>query len=174
MKKILLAILMAAALIVIPVGNALAANTDTVTVTATPGWISIIVAPTGYDFLVVLAGTTPDTTGATPYFTITNNSTVIMDVDIECNGWTDIALPPEGIEWFYNATAAADTGSLNFSITGGAPWTYIPETPAVAAALASAVGTGTDPTFDLQLEVPASFTHVDEQESIITLTASAT
>jgi len=173
MKKTLLAILLAVALIVIPVGSALAADSADVTVTATPGWVSITVAPTGYDFAIILAGVNKDTT-ADPIFTITNNSTVIMDVDIECDGWTDIALPPESVEWPYADIAAVDTGSLNFSTDDGSTWTYIPETPAAAAALAAGVATDTDPTFDLQLEAPTSFTHVDEQQSIITLTASAT
>jgi hypothetical protein len=170
MRKTLIAILLAVALTVIPVSSVLAANTADVTVTATPGWVSITVDPASHDFGVVLAGDTPDTTSGAG-FTITNNSTVAMDVDIECDGWTDIASVPEGTDWTYADTAGTDTGSLNFSTTGGAPWTFIPETPTTAS-LASDVATGVDPTFDLQLEAPTGFTHVDEQQSVITLTAS--
>jgi len=172
MRKTLIAILLALALVAIPVGSALAATTADVTVTATPGWVSITVAPTTYPFGVISAGVNKDTTAGAG-FTITNNSTVNMDVDIECDGWTDIASVPEGTAWTYNDTAGQDTGSLNFSTNDGGTWTFIPETPTTAA-LASNVGTGVNPTFDLQLEAPTSFTHVDEQQSIITLTASVT
>jgi ABC-type proline/glycine betaine transport system substrate-binding protein len=166
MKKTLIAILLAVALTVIPVSSALAATTADVTVTATPGWVSITVNPTSHDFGVVLAGATPDTTATG--FTITNDSTVNMDVDIQC---TSVWSPTTGSNsWTYADTPDEDTGSLNFSTTGGAPWTFIPS--ATTASLASDVGTAVDPTFDLQLEAPTSFTHVDEQECTITLTAS--
>jgi hypothetical protein len=167
MKKVLLATLLAVALTVVPVGSALAANTADVTVNATPGWVSIIVAPTSQDFGVVLAGATPDTTAGVG-FTVTNDSTVAMDLDVQC---TTVWGPVTGTNsWTYADAAAADTGSLNFSTTGGPPWTFIPS--AAAVAMADAVGVGTDPTFDLQLEAPTSFTHVDEQQCIITLTAA--
>jgi len=81
MKKTLIAILLAAALIVIPVGSALADTSADVTVTATPGWVSITNLPATFDFGVVLASTTPNTT--TSYFAITNDSTVAMDINIK-------------------------------------------------------------------------------------------
>ena len=161
MKKILVAIMLALALIVIPVSIALAADTDTVTVTATPGWVSIVNGPDTFDFGVVMASTTPNTTS--DYFTITNSSTVAMDVNIGCDGWASGGTP-----WNYGA-AAADQGQLNASDGDDAYDVTVPDSG--SALLMNAVATGTDPTWELELEAPISFTHVDVQTTTITLTA---
>jgi hypothetical protein len=161
MKKTILAIMLALALIVIPVSSALAAETDTVTVTATPGWVSISNAPDTYDFGVVTAGTTPNT--GSDYFTITNSSTVAMDVNIGCDGWSS-----SGTAWTYGA-AGADTGQLNASDGDDAYDVTVPSSG--SAQLMNAVATSTDPTWELELEAPSSFTHVDVQTTTVTLTA---
>ena len=161
MKKTLIAILLAVALIVIPVSVALAADTDTVTVTATPGWVSIVNGPDTYDFGVVTAGTTPSTGGSG--FTITNSSTVAMDVNIGCDSWASGGTP-----WDYGA-AGADQGQLNASDGDETYDVTVPDSGSTL--LLDAVATGTDPTWGLQLEAPSSFTHVDVQTTTITLTA---
>jgi len=172
MKRALIAILLALALVVIPFGSAFAANSAGVTVTATPGWVSITNAPDFFDFGVVLAGINEQTAGGD--FTINNASTVDMDVTIECDGWTG-AVPANS--WAYGAPGE-NSGQLNSSIDGGdvgGTWLLIPESPASAATLVSDVApTDPDPTWDLQLEAPTSFTYVDVQTTIITLTAAVT
>ncbi len=160
MKKTLLAILMAAALIVIPVGSALAADTDTVTVTATPGWVSIVNAPDAFDFAIVYADTDENT--GINFFTITNSSTVAMDVNIGCDGWSG-ATP-----WTYGA-AGIDTAQLNASDGDAAYDVTVPA--AGSTLLINAVGTATSPQWELELDAPSSFTHVDVQTTTITLTA---
>ena len=164
MRKTLLAILLAVALALIPVGSAFAANSDTVTVTATPGFVSITVTPDTYDFAVVYPDTDEDTVAGTP-FTVNNSSTVDMDLTIECDGWTG------GPGWTYADTAGIDTGSLNFSTNDGVLWTYLPETPTTAV-LASDVTPATSPTFDLQLDAPTDFTYGDVQTTTVTVTAA--
>jgi len=178
MKKTILAIMLALALVAIPISSALADTSVDVTVTATPGWVSIAIEapdPTDYDFGVVLANSTDNTGNG--YFTITNYSTVDMDLDIECDGWTPTVGPGT---WTYGA-AGADQAQLNASSanggvggsTGAGDYDItVPETPG-SALLCDEVGTATDPTFELELEAPSSFTHVDEQETTVTLTASA-
>ena len=169
MKKTLIALLLAVALIVVPVSNALAANTDTVTVTATPGWISIVNAPNTYDFGVVLAGATPNT--GVNYFTITNSSTVDMDVNIQCDGWAS-----GGTTWTYGA-AGVDQGQLNASSgeggvagSGGSGLYDVTIPNGVDALLCDAVGTATSPQWEMELEAPSSYTGVDVQSTTVTLT----
>jgi hypothetical protein len=166
MKRTLIAIAMALALVLIPVGSALADTTDTVTVNATPGWVSITNAPTVYDFLVVLAGV--DKFSGEDYFTITNDSTVAMDVSIEADDWA--AVPPGTNTWTYGA-AGADTAQLLASDGDGAYDVTVPGDPAPAVQLMDAIGVGVDPTWELGLDAPSSFTFVDEQEITVTLTA---
>ncbi len=175
MKKALLAILLALALTVIPVSSALAANTADVTVTATPGWVSITNSQGSFGFGVVTAGTTPNT--GTGWSTITNNSTVAMDINIQCDGWS----PVSGTNsWTYGA-AGADTAQLNASSANGGSGgssgagnydiTVPVVPPGPAALLCDAVAVGVNPSWELELEAPSSFTHVDEQTTTVTLTA---
>ena len=161
MKRTLIAILMALALVLIPVGSALAATSAEVTVTATPGFVSITNLPNSFDFGVVTGGSTPNTT--TGWFTITNASTVAMDVNIKCTAWTS---------WTYGAPAE-DQGQLKASDGDGA---YDVTIVAINTdyLLMSAVGVGVDPTWELQLDAPTSFTNVDVQTTTVTITAVVT
>jgi len=173
MKKTLLAILLAVALIVIPVGNALAATTQDVTINATPGWVSIsIVAPDpdSFDFGVVLAGVDENTSNG--YFIITNDSTVLMDLSIECLTWSAV-LP--GNDWNYGDPASGDDTARLFASSAegnGAGLYDIALLTTGGTLLCNAVPTATDPTFELQLDVPNAFTFVDAQETTVTLTAT--
>ena len=162
MKKTILAILLAAVLTVIPVSSALAANTADVTVTATPGWVSITNAPDNYDFGVVLADTDKDT--GTGYFTITNASTVAMDINIKCDGWSS-----SGSAWIYG-TPAEDTAQLKAS-DGDGNYDVVIAAIDTDYLLSDAVAVGNDVDWELQLDAPVSFTHVDVQTTTVTLTA---
>jgi hypothetical protein len=175
MKKTLLAILLAVALTVIPVSSVLAANTADVTVTATPGWVSITNTEASFGFGVVNAGDTPNT--GTGWATITNSSTIAMDINIQCDGWSPVS---GSNSWSYGASGP-DTAQLNASsANGGAGGSsgagdYDITVPAVppgsAALLCDAVAVGVSPSWELELEAPSSFTHVDEQTTTVTLTA---
>jgi hypothetical protein len=76
-RKTLIAILLALALVVIPVSSALAATDADVQVTAKPGKISISVAPTSYTFNDVTIDSTPST--AENFFAVTNKCGVESD-----------------------------------------------------------------------------------------------
>ena len=107
-RKILISSLLALVLLMVPCGTALAATSQEVTVTATPSYISISNLPNSFDFGVITASTTPNTT--TGWFTVTNDSTVNITVSIGCDGWTS---------WTYGASDE-DQGQLNASDNDGA------------------------------------------------------
>jgi len=164
MKKTILAIMLALALVAIPISSALAATDQDVTVIATPSFISIANLPIGFDFDVVTASTTPNTT--TSYFTVTNSSTVNIDVTIVCDGWHD----PPANHWAY-AAAAPDTALLNASDGDGA---YDVEVDDVNPILLHTTATAGDNfTWELELEAPTSFSYGDEQTTTVTISASA-
>ena len=164
MKKTLLAILLALALVVIPVGSALAANTADVTVTATPGWVSITNSEVSFNFGIVTAGTTPNT--GTGWSTITNSSTVAMDINIKCDGWS----PVSGTNSWTYGVAGVDQARLAASDGDGA-YDVVIAAINTDYLLCDGVAVSVNPTWELELEAPSSFTHVDEQETTVTLTA---
>ena len=173
MKRLLISVILAVALLVIPVSGALAAETQDVTVTAVPSYVSIatITSATGtaFDFAGVAAGVDEQTSNG--YFTIPNDSGVGIDITIQCTtAWTS---------WTYGAAAEDTAQLLVSSANGGAGGSTgagnfdITILTASATLLMDAVGTGTNPTFELQLDAPSSFTHSDSQECTIRLSAAA-
>jgi hypothetical protein len=167
MRKTLIALLLAVALTVIPVGSALAASTQDVTITATPTFISITndsATGNNYNFGVVAESGTPGT-GET-YFTITNDSTVDIDIDIQCDGW-------EGgsDDWAYASPIGADQGYLDASDGAGGYDILVQD--GTDTELFDTVATTTDPQWGLELNAPSSFTFGNTQQTTVTLTASA-
>lgn len=77
MKKTLIAIVLALALVLIPVGSAFAAPSADVLITAKPGKLSISVAPASYTFNDVTIDSTPST--AENFFIVTNKCGVESD-----------------------------------------------------------------------------------------------
>lgn len=179
MKKTLLAILLAVALAVVPVGSALADTSDTVTITATPTFISIDVTQTDFDFGVVAVSSLNDTTtsgpkglggdaGADDYFDIVNTSTIAIDIEIYCdNGWGVGAT-----DWSWGASAA-DTGQLNASTDQGTSWSINIPNSQSSVLLFDGLAALTGDSFDLQLEAPNSFSYGDVQQTIVTVSAAA-
>jgi len=166
MKKTLIAVLLAVALAVVPVGSALAATSDTVTITATPTYISITnnsATGNNFDFGVIAANSHNNT--GTGYFTVTNNSTVNINVDIVCDGWHT---PPTN-HWTY-ASPAADTAELLASDGGGGYGVTVDDT--TPAALHTTATAGADFTWELQLEAPTSFSYGDQQTTTVTISAA--
>jgi len=116
MKKII-GILIALLLVLIPTGNVFALTTADVTVNATPAFISISVAPTGYAFNTgtpVETSSTYNTT--TSYFTITNGSTVQTDqtISVTTSSWSG------GVTWTHSdtCTPGVDTAGLKANREG--------------------------------------------------------
>lgn len=157
---------------IIPVHTAWAATTANVSVNATPSYIAITNAPTTYAYGVVTAGGTANTTNG--YFTITNSSTVNIDINIQCDGWTST-----GSAWTYG-NPAADTGNFDASSvnggTGGSTGAGdfdISVTSGSTALLCDNVTSVTNPTWELQLDIPSSFTHGDVQDAQVEVSATA-
>jgi len=161
MKKTLLAILMALALVVIPVGSALAANPEEVTVTATPSFLGIENSPSNFDFDTVVANTDENTTET--WFTLTNVSNVAINTTIGCNGWS-------GTQFWTYGPSDVDTGQLSFG-TGSGYTTVVPSGSTVA--FVSGMVAYATQSWGLELDAPLSFTHGYVQTTIVTITASA-
>lgn len=159
--RIWMGILGVVALLAAPVA-VLGATSATVTVNATPQFVSISLNDTTHAFGVVAASATPNT--GTAHFGITNASTIITDNTIVANGWTG------GTGWTWGA-AGADTGRLKASDGDGAYDVTVDETTPIA--LKNAVAATTNWAFELQLEAPSSFTFGDIQETTVTIAASA-
>jgi len=174
MKRTILAIMLALALVAIPVSSALAQTTQDVTVTATPTFISITNLPISFDFDVVAVSTTPNTT--TGWFTITNDSSITTDINIKCNGWSGAVN-----SWTYASPIGADQGYLAASGTfGGAGGStgagnYDKDILLINTdyLLCDDLAVGSDPDWEMELNTPSSFSYGDEQTTTVTLTASA-
>jgi len=172
---------MALSLLMVPVNGALAADTQTVTIDATPSYVAIgtVTSATGaaFDFGAVVKNVDEDT--ANGYFTIPNSSGVTIDITIQVTvAWA----PTTGANsWTYGAPAAdqgqlkassanggvgGSTGAGNFDIT-------IQGQAGAAELLMDDVTTITNPTFELRLDAPSDFSHGDAQQCIITLSAAA-
>ena len=162
-----------------------ATGTAAFTMTGAHEWraLTVVIAPppdisnfpSTKDFGVVTAGSTPNTGNA--YFTITNSSTMTIDIYIKCDGWS----PTTGTNsWTYGSPIGADQGFLEASSAdGGAGGSQggglydVEILNGTDTLLCDDVATTTDPTWELQLNAPSSFTHGDEQQTTVTLTATA-
>ncbi len=170
-RTIIVAIVTTLLLVMFPLGLALAATSDDVIVTATPSFIGITNAPGTNDFGTIVAGSTANTTDG--FFTITNDSSVAIDIAIKSNGWSGVTA------WTYGA-AGVDTGQLAASSANGGAGgstgvgnfdkTVLNGSDTL---LCDAVAVSTNPTWELQLQAPSSFTHGDEQTTTVTVTVTA-
>lgn len=171
MKKTLIAILMALALALVPVGNAFAATTADVTVTATPAFISITLAPgqTTWPIGVVTAGSTPSTT--TTYFTIDNTSTVQTDqtIGVTTATWSG------GVTWAHAEDAVPGTDLAGLKANKGGTWgvSDIIVKNASPNFIAENQTANTDYSFGLKLWAPTEFTDGVEKQIIVRITAVA-
>lgn len=149
-----------------------AATSQDVSVNATPAFMSISNAPSSYDFGVISENSSENTTNG--YFTITNSSTVNIDLNIQCNGWSST-----GSAWTYN-DPASDTANLDASSgdggvggsTGAGAWD-ISILNGSNTLICDNVTTATNPTWEIQLDTPTEFTHGDEQTTTVTIAAIA-
>lgn len=147
---------------------AFAATTATVTVTATPSFIAISVNPTNYDFGVVAPSATPNET--TGYHTVTNTSSVVINVSI---GVTSATWTGGSPGWTHSDTAAAgaDTVGLKASKNTGAFDVTVKYTSPVN--IASAQAATTNFQFEMKLFAPTSFSNGDPKSNTVMLIATA-
>jgi hypothetical protein len=148
-----------------------AATSQNVTITATPEYMDIANAPGSFDFLTVAAGVDENT--GNDYFTITNGSTVVIDIDIQCNGWSGVSSWTYGVPGADQGRMQASSGEGGVGGSGGSGTYDIQILDSVDTLIMDAVGTSTNPQWELQIDVASSFTFGDEQTSTVTLTASA-
>lgn len=148
-------------------GMALAATTQNVTVNATPGWVSISNNLTTFDFGTVLADTDENTTLSG--FNVTNEGSVACNITIECNNWTNLT----GDEiWIYGASAE-NTSRLMFALAEGSfPGTEVPDAGSAAVSLVDDLDDSVSQKWGLEIDVPLTFTHGDQQQTTVTLTAT--
>lgn len=171
MKRYLLSLVLALILIVAIAVPALAATTQDVEVTATPAYISISNAPSSWAAGIISADT--DTNTGDAHFTITNSSTVNIDISFYISdNWTS---------WTYGAPAE-DTGQLKVSsANGGVGGSSGNSTYDItllygvgnAILVCDNVTTVTNPTWEMELDAPSSFTHGNAQSANVTMTAVA-
>ena len=172
MKRLLISSILALALMVVPISGALAATTQDVTVTATPSYITVSNSPGSWPIGNVEEDTDNQTTNG--YFTITNGSTVTIDISfyVADGGWTS---------WTYGApaenTAQLKVSSANGGSGGSTGAGAFDKTLAVGSGssvlVMKDVGTTTNPTWEMQLDAPTTFTHGDAQTCTVTLSAAA-
>lgn len=114
-----------ALLFAVPDTPVFAATTQDVVVNATPAYVSISNAPATYGFGTVVVSTNYSSTQN--YFTITDSSTVNIDVAVSCNatwlggnGWTH---SDAGTPGSTTAAMSADpnTGAWNILVKNGSP-----------------------------------------------------
>lgn len=124
MRK-LLGLLLACLLVLIPIGITGAATSANVSVNATPAYVTISNSPDTYGFGTVQTSTNYSSSQA--HFTITNGSSVNIDITIGCNatwaggnGWThdDSGTPGSTTAALY---ASPDTGTFNIIVKNATP-----------------------------------------------------
>jgi hypothetical protein len=186
-KKLLAIIGLISLAALLPVQAVMAATTATVTVTVTPGRISLTLDNTTWtpgtlnenevyystDSVSVTTQTNPISGGvladAACYWTVTNNGTRSINVAFTSGNWTGGATP-----WTNGVTAAgADAYWLQSAAAAGsgAAWVNV-NTAGSAATISSLAASGTK-KFALKLAMPTAPTVLDQKSGTITLTASA-
>ena len=143
---------------------ALAATTADVAVNATPSYVAITNAPDTYGFGTVVVST--NYSSADDYFTITDGSSVNIDVAISCNAtWTG------GTPWTHDdgGTAGADTAVLA-ATPGTAAWNVLVKNGSPLDLFNDVTG---NQDWGIRLAAPTSFSDGQLKENTITLTATA-
>ena len=168
MKKYLLSLLLALALVVGPVISVLAATDADVTVTATPAYVAITDNATTYDFGTISASA--NYTTSTALVAITNTSSVQTDITIgvTTNTWSG------GVTWTHSetATAGADTvGLVSNNATFGVSDVIVKYT--APNFIYENCPAGIDFTYGLKLVAPSSFGDGVQKSVIVRITAVA-
>jgi len=164
-----LSLLMALLLIVGLALPVVAATTADVTLTATFAFVGISDNDTAYDFGVVAAGSTTNTTAGVAQFAITNTSTVKTDMTISVTDatWTG------GTAWTHSdtATAGADTVGLRAGKTAGTVADVIVKNAAPNYIYENCPAS-TNFTYGLQLLAPTSGTDGVQKTNTLRITAA--
>lgn len=140
-----------------------------VAVNATPAYISITVAPAGYNFGTLATSSTTNTTD--DYFTMTNSSTIATNITISVTGatWTG------GTAWTHaeDGVPGADTVGLNSTTEAGGWGTGVIVKNAAPLTLQTNLAAITNLKFGLSIRAPTSFSDGVEKQNTVRLTAAA-
>lgn len=168
LRLVLVLLLVLLPLLALAPQGVMAATTANVTVNATPAYVSITCNVTDYDFGVVAASSTTNT--SIEYFGITNASTVQTDqtIGMTSDNWTGGV-----VGWAHSDTntPGADTvgllsnngtwGTGDVILKNGAPWNYVYENKPAGGSY----------TFGLGLNAPTSFTDGVEKTNTVQIYA---
>jgi len=182
MRKTLIALLLAVALTVIPVGNALAATSQDVTITATPGYVAITNSEGTWALGTTAASssfwwTTAGTAPAEPFVagdmksTITNTGNVNVDITVTGFDFTG------AVGWTLAGTVGLDTVVMKAGKTGDANEAAMTTLTTSPQAFISALPHTASNTIKWCMELSTgTFTDADVslKTGKVTLTASAT
>lgn len=163
--RVIVASLLIAALSWVSGGIALAATTASVSVNATPAYVTITNSPDNYGFGTVAVSTNYST--AVDYFTITNGSSVNIDVAISTNAtWAG------GNSWTHSdaGTPGSTTAAL-YATPNTAAWNIIVKN-ATPNDLYTNTGSASLP-WGLRLVAPTVFDDAVLKTNTVTLTATA-
>lgn len=177
--RLLVALLVAVALTLAPFSSAGAATTATVTITATPSYIGITVAPTTWTMSVVLAGTDywgnlsavepqwPLVSGECTW-QVSSTSSVNYYLDIKGGNMTG------GTQWTLETVAGVDDFTL---IAGGNSTANLASMTQLSATYQNLAGTGeihADSTIDLEMrmETPTEFGDGVSKSGTVTILAA--
>ena len=181
---------MALALVVIPVGNAFAATSQDVTVTATPSYICIVVAPSDYNIggagVKIAKATTyyskvgsetvaPSATvlDAECAFTITNTSTVATNITVNFPHFTG-GDAMQNIDTGYTTNGANAFGASGYVSGLAWPGGAVILKNTGSAALISSLGATTNKKFGFAIKTQSGdWTSGDAMTSVVTVTATA-
>jgi hypothetical protein len=170
MKRRIIALVAAIALLVFVAIPAYAATTADVTVTATPSGIAIADNATSYDFGTVETSSTTNTT--TTYVLITNTSSIQTDITIATTteNWTG------GTEWVQSdtATPGADTAGMNAN--RGGTWgtgEIIVESPGTPQYIYENCPATTNFEYGLSLLAPTSYSDYTQKSIVVRIEAVA-
>ena len=174
MKRLVISVVLAIALVIIPASGVLAATTQDVLVTATPIYVSISNTPGTEALGTVAASSTTWAHGSAPSaplddatctFTVTNDGSVAENIGIEATN------PTGGIGWTLAGTVGENIVVMKAGFEGETHAEMQVVTTSNEAFISSLAAAG-DIDWEFSLET-GTFTDGAEKSSTITLTATA-
>lgn len=169
-KRYLITLLTVAVLLLLIAIPAIAATTADVTVTATPAFIAITDNATSYDFGVVAASST--TNSSVDYVNVDNTATTVQtDVTIAVTGdWTG------GVGWTHDniGNPGADTAGMYANDTTWGTGDVIVETLAGSPNdIYTNLPASTNFSYGISLKAPTSFTDGVQKTNTVRVTSAA-
>ena len=175
MKKAIISITLAVALLMIPAGAALAATSQAVTVTATPSYVSISNDPSTWPIGAVNASSSYWSKNATPtfplddgecYFTVTNDGSVAVDITVTGANFTG------GVGWTLAGSTGENTVVMKAGKSGDSLEGNMVTLTTGAQAFISALAASGTKMWELKLDT-GTFTDGVAKSADVTLTAAA-